>query len=255
MAQVTDKTATDKQIVIDITSDFACPWCYVGYMRFNNALRAVEAKQKIDVLSKFTINWHPYMIDLQTEKNGEAFLEYNQRRWGSDSWFTKGCKVEAQKDGAHFKGFGRSNPDSYWASTLNDHRFMWFFSESHQINEDMTGRDLLKSSFNLTPHTLKAIVLKYYYERGVNISLNRNLIKLAKELKMDNLEKTEKIDFVKFLEDEDNGRKEVLNEDKKAKKMGINGVPYFVITRIEDGGKNVLWKGSGARTVSGGARS
>ena len=27
-----------KNIVIDVVSDFACPWCYVGFMRLQNAI-------------------------------------------------------------------------------------------------------------------------------------------------------------------------------------------------------------------------
>ena len=27
-----------KNIVIDVVSDFACPWCYVGLMRLQNAM-------------------------------------------------------------------------------------------------------------------------------------------------------------------------------------------------------------------------
>eukprot|EP01084_Bolivina_argentea_P162078 282091_1 len=245
-----EKKNDNNRIILDITSDFACPWCYVGYYRFNNAIRAVQIKKKIDIFSnpKIEINWHPYMIDLQTNKNGEPFLDYNRRRWGSDGWFTNGCKVDAQKDGAKFAGFGRENPKSYWANTLNAHRFMWFFSKQNKINKNgMTGLDILESSFNLTQHKLKGIILKYYYEKGVNISLKEHLIKLAQELGMNDLKKTQNIDFCRWLQDEQQGKIQVMTEDKNAKKRGISGVPYFVITMVNNGKSKVFWQGSGAR--------
>ena len=61
------------------------------------------------------------------------------------------------------------------SKALNAHRFMWFWSERNKINENgLTGLDILKSAFNLTPHKLKGIMLKFYYEKGVNISLTDN---------------------------------------------------------------------------------
>lgn len=244
-----DNSSTDENytLCINITSDFACPWCYVGYVRFNNALRAVMAKKKVKMDDlNLDIRWHPYMIDMKTAKDGEPFLKYNERRWGSDGWFTYGCKKEAQNDGATFAGFGRENAECRWANTLNAHRFMWFFSESHVLKNGQNGLDLL-NAFDLSQHELKRIMLRYYYERGVNISTKENLIVLAKELGMDNKQKTGNIDFIQFLNDEQNGKKEVLREDRKAKNRGIGGVPYFEVSLKQDGKEHALGKTSGAQ--------
>ena len=293
-------TNEKKELILDVTSDFACPWCYVGYARFNNALIEFKNKYKIDPLTKIEINWHPYMIDVGTKKSGEPFLAYNQRRWGSDDWFTYGCKKDGKKDGCNFAGFGRENKDSFWAHTLNAHIFMWFFSKENIIiknkdkkinnnnnnnnknnsnsNDDddddiVTGLDMLNKNFNLTQHELKGIILKYYYENGVNISLIENLTKLAKSLQMDNKSKTCNIDFIQFLEttrinkrnksdNETNdknsdmlnckdlfefGYQTVTSQDKQAKKSGINGVPYFFIRQVNGNKNHILWKGSGAQ--------
>ena len=49
-------------IVIDVTSDFACPWCYVGYKRLENGILESNIPVKL--------NWHPFMIDMQTKEGG-----------------------------------------------------------------------------------------------------------------------------------------------------------------------------------------
>ncbi|MFT4734518.1 MAG: putative DsbA family dithiol-disulfide isomerase, partial [Arcticibacterium sp.] len=45
-----------KKIDIDIVSDVACPWCYVGKRRLEEALNLLpeyEAK----------VHWHPFQLD------------------------------------------------------------------------------------------------------------------------------------------------------------------------------------------------
>lgn len=47
------------------------------------------------------MNRHPYIIDPKTRTNGEAYLQYNKRRWGSDSW-THSLREAGRPDGTPF---------------------------------------------------------------------------------------------------------------------------------------------------------
>ncbi|OJX94803.1 MAG: disulfide bond formation protein DsbA [Micrococcales bacterium 73-15] len=42
---------------IDIWSDIACPWCYIGKRRFERALAAFEHRDEVEVV------WHSYQLD------------------------------------------------------------------------------------------------------------------------------------------------------------------------------------------------
>lgn len=88
-----------KQIKIDIFSDIACPWCYVGEKKFDLA-RTEFLNQNPSI--NLIINWHPYMIDPQTKEKGEDYLAYNIRRWGGDGW-TYSLKKAGKKVGCEFK--------------------------------------------------------------------------------------------------------------------------------------------------------
>ena len=73
-----------KNIVIDVVSDFACPWCYVGFMRLQNAIDKFKKIEVNEEKNNFNVEvrWHPYQIDPRTKSNGESYMDYNRRRWG-----------------------------------------------------------------------------------------------------------------------------------------------------------------------------
>ena len=198
-------------ILIDVTSDFACPWCYVGFMRLQNAIdkfKETEAvkRNNIDV----EVRWHPYMIDMRTKPEGEPYMDYNRRRWGSDGWVA-GMKQSAKADGCKFEHWGRQNPDSVWANTLDAHRLM------HFVRKRLGWSKV---------HTFKKLIFQCYYEKGWNISDVGVLTEIGV---LGGLDKQEIETYLRSNE----GKPEVLEEDRRAKdEDNISGVPYFVIHGI-----------------------
>ncbi|EFJ12797.1 hypothetical protein SELMODRAFT_425207 [Selaginella moellendorffii] len=73
-------------VQIDVWSDISCPWCYVGKVRLDRAIKNVESAAGGAKIA--SVKWHPYIIDHSTNPSGEEYLAYNRRRWGSDSWTT-----------------------------------------------------------------------------------------------------------------------------------------------------------------------
>ena len=50
--------------LVEVWSDLACPWCYVGKRRLDAALARLPAAAAVDV------RWHPYLIDAGTDPQG-----------------------------------------------------------------------------------------------------------------------------------------------------------------------------------------
>ena len=50
-------TATLPRVTVDIWSDIACPWCYVGKRRFEAALSQFAQAEQVDVV------WHSFELD------------------------------------------------------------------------------------------------------------------------------------------------------------------------------------------------
>ena len=180
------------EVKIRIVSDFACPWCYVGDKRLRNAMKLFESTLH------FEVEWHPYIIDKGTDRNGEDYLAYNIRRWGGDGW-VKDMKKSSFDDGCKFAQW------NIWINSKHPHRMMQFAKSISLPHAD----------------SLKSILFQKYYEEGVNISLISELVLIGKELGMEGVED--------YLLDENRGYADVIASDTAAKKSGINGVPYFTI--------------------------
>ena len=199
-------------ILIDVTSDFACPWCYVGFMRLQNAMDEFKGMKVVKETNiDIEVRWHPYMIDIRTKPNGEPYMDYNRRRWGSDGWVA-GMKQSARGDGCKFENWGNHNPDSVWANTLHAHRLM------HFVKEKLGWSKI---------HDFKRLIFECYYEKGWNISDISALIDVGV---LGGLDKNELKEYM----NSEQGKQEVIAEDRKAKtEQSVSGVPYFIVHGIK----------------------
>ena len=66
-----------------------------------------------------SVSWEPFMIDPGTQENGEDYLAYNRRRWGSDGW-THSLRAKGRKVGAPFANW------KIWPNTLRAHQLLRF---------------------------------------------------------------------------------------------------------------------------------
>src|SRR5208283_1104105 len=57
-------------LVIDVYSDLACPWCYVG-LRASQLARESFAKQRSSTSLPISLRLHPFIIDPATKSTGE----------------------------------------------------------------------------------------------------------------------------------------------------------------------------------------
>ncbi|MEK9907129.1 MAG: DsbA family protein, partial [Gammaproteobacteria bacterium] len=65
----------NKIITVDIYSDTICPWCYIGYVKFNEALKHFD-----DV--KFEIIWRPFQLNPDMPLEGIDRNEYLNKKFG-----------------------------------------------------------------------------------------------------------------------------------------------------------------------------
>ena len=181
------------KIEVNVWSDIACPWCYVGENIFKKALKVFNQNYKN---IKVEIIFHAYMIDPQTKKEGEDYLAYNKRRWGSDGW-TGSLRRIGKQYGANFDNW------KIWPNTLLCHILL---AEAKKINK---GNEVLDEIFN------------YCYELGKNVSLESTLNEIGNKYGIKNWNTQENL-------------KIVVNDEKIGKKKyGIGAVPYFIFPNDE----------------------
>ena len=185
--------ASSNTITIDLYTDIACPWCYVGEHKF------LIAKQKYlqqNPSHEIKVELHPYMIDPNTKKAGEEYLAYNKRRWGGDGW-TYSLKQAGKAVGCNFANW------KTWPNTFLAHCLINYVQK---LNKVEIVDQILAEIFELC------------YEKGENVSDIIVLEGLAQKYGADEGWKGKEV------------QKRVVEADGYAKnEMDIHGVPYFVI--------------------------
>ncbi|XP_021597762.1 uncharacterized protein LOC110603990 isoform X6 [Manihot esculenta] len=77
MTQSVSNSSGKKLIRIDVSSDTACPWCFVGKRNLDKAINA--SKDRFD----FEIKWHPFFLNPSAPKEGVNKLQYYREKFGS----------------------------------------------------------------------------------------------------------------------------------------------------------------------------
>lgn len=186
----------DEPLTIDIVSDVMCPWCYIGKRRLEQAL---DLEPHLNV----AINWRPFQLDATIPADGMSRQEYLSNKFGDDE---EARQIYSQiEEAGEVEGLAfafdliEKSPN-----TLNAHRLIrWSLTTGHQ-------GALVESLFRL------------FFIEGADIGDNKVLADAADAVGMDR-------DVVERLLDGDSDMAEVKEEISHAQKIGVTGVPCFII--------------------------
>lgn len=185
-----------KKIKIDVVSDVACPWCYVGKKRLE---RALEQWQGPDV----DVEWHPYQLDPYMPLEGLDRTTYLGNKFGSVERvqpMLDQLQLAGEEEGIQFN-FGNR-----WlaVNTLALHQLL------HVAKKEGFGT------------ALKARFLKAYFEENLHLNQTEVLYKIMASFGWE----AQKTDTV--LAD-DTIAYQVKQEISHYQKLGVSGVPFFII--------------------------
>jgi predicted DsbA family dithiol-disulfide isomerase len=185
---------------VEIWSDVACPWCYVGKARFEEALRRFEHRDEV------TVTWRSFELDpgAPLEREG-SYPERLARKYG--------VSVEqAQQMNDHMTAnaageglvvdFARIRA----GSTFDAHR-VTHLAATHGLQREMVAR-----------------LFQAYFAEGELLSDPDTLTRLAGEVGVPQDEAAEVARTERFAE-------EVRMDEALAASAGIQAVPCFVIDR------------------------
>jgi predicted DsbA family dithiol-disulfide isomerase len=188
---------TDRGLTIEIYSDVVCPWCYIGKRRLERALDqlngAVQAR----------ITWRPYQLNPTMPKDGMDRTTYLEAKFGSLDAFRQMeehvlAAGAAERIPFAFEKVART-PNTFLA-----HRLMWHA-------EQKGCQDAVVES-----------LFRGYFTEGADIGSVPVLGQLAGRAGLDAAA------VESFLHSEE-GTTEVKVEEAAGHRLGIRGVPYFVI--------------------------
>ena len=183
-------------ITVDIVSDVACPWCYVGKRRLEAALDQWKG-------APVEINWHPYQLDPTIPQEGFDRTTYLTNKFGSVERVQE--MTDRLSEAGKELGIAFDFGDSWLAvNTLPMHQLL-----------QVAGEEGFKAE-------LKERFLKAYFEEPARLNELDVLAEIMAEYGWDK-EKVQRIiedDSIALL---------VKQEIAHYQQMGVTGVPFFII--------------------------
>ena len=180
---------------VDVISDVICPWCFIGKRRLEKAIAAFDETVKV--------RWLPLQLNPQMPKEGISRREYRTKKFGS---WERSKALDAQvaaageAEGIHF-AFDRIERTP---NTLDAHRLIW-------LGEQEGVQDAV----------VEALFLAYFTE-GRDISNRQTLLDVVAEARLDPSK-------AESLLESDGGLAAIQEADELARRVQVEGVPYFVI--------------------------
>lgn len=187
---------SQETITVDIVSDVACPWCYVGKRRFEEALEQWKG-------APVQVEWHPYQLDPNMSFEGLDRDTYLVNKFGSierTQGMTDHLTTVGKEVGIDFD-FG---PNWLAVNTLHMHQLLY-----------VAGKEGFKDA-------LKERFLKAYFEETKHLNSLEALSEVMAEFGWSS-------DKVAEVIADDSIAYEVKSEIAHYQQMGVSGVPYFII--------------------------
>lgn len=183
---------------IDIWSDIACPWCFIGKRRFEAG--AAEAGVPVE------IEYHSFELspDTPVDFDGSEFAFLAQHKGIPES--TAKQMIERVTGIASSVGLAYDYDALQHTNTVKAHQLLHYAK--------LRGRQL----------EMKERLLSAYFQEGRHVGRIEDLADLAAELGFD------RDDVVRSLE-ADEHLADVREDQAVAQEFGIQGVPFFVIDR------------------------
>jgi predicted DsbA family dithiol-disulfide isomerase len=187
-------------VLVEIWSDIACPWCYVGKRRFEAALAAFEHRDEVEVL------WRSFELDPDAppERIGDRAARIAEK-YGmtvEHARLMEQRMVEtAAAEGLDFRfDIARSG------TTFDAHRII-HLAQEHGLQDAMKER-----------------LLRAYFTEGELVGDHETLVRLAAEVGVSE-------DETRAALAGDRYAAQVRDDERAAEQLGIRSVPTFVIDR------------------------
>ena len=187
-------------MIIEVWSDYVCPFCYIGKRRLEHALKQLGLEEKSEVIFK------AFQLDPNTPvASDQSLLD------GLASKF-KVTKQEAENMMSNIEEQAKTVDLHYQvdrmktSNTLGAHRLAKF-AEKHNVEKEVTER-----------------LMHGYFVEGERIDTEEVLVGIATEAGLD-AKKTKDMLHSDDFEDE------VKKDIEEAQEIGVQGVPFFVINR------------------------
>lgn len=199
MLGMTMLTPGPASLPVEIVFDFVCPWCYLGIHRLQT-LRAKRSDLKLDLL------WRPFLLNPDMPRIGISKADYAARKFGGEDRARRLYATIAEVaagEGLIFD-FARIRRTP---SSVDAHRLVRFAAGADRAD------------------AVVAAIFRAYFQHGADIGQIETLIYIASACGLDPGAAR------RFLA-ADEAVEHVHADNLHAHRLGINGVPCFLIDGV-----------------------
>lgn len=188
------------ELRIDVWSDIACPWCYVGKRRLERALEQFPHAKEVEVV------WHSFELDPGAPAERDPSVSHAERIAKKYGMSTAQAKANSDRlcETARAEGLAFDFDHIRSGNTFDAHRLV-------HLGHHQGLQNAVKERF-----------MKAYLEQGALMSDHATLTRLAVEVGLRESDVTDVLASDQYAA-------EVRADEAKARELGINGVPFFVV--------------------------
>jgi predicted DsbA family dithiol-disulfide isomerase len=181
-------------VTVDVISDVICPWCYIGKRRLERALLDLGGVHEINV------RWHPFQLNptMPSEGDRRAYRTAKFGSWERSQALDAQVAAAGESEGIAFDRIGRT------PNTIDAHRLI-------ALAEEQGDQDAMVES-----------LFRGYFSEGRDLGDRETLLDLAGRAGLGQ-------GRAGSLLDEDEGLEWIRAAEVRARRLGVQGVPCFVI--------------------------
>lgn len=185
---------------VEIWSDIACPFCYIGKRKFEHALDGFNQKDEVEVVYK------SFQLDPNAPQNTtETMNQMLAKKYGQSVEQVEQMQKQVTAQ-ANEVGLDYHLNDAKMTNTLDAHRLIHLAKEKGKMSE------------------MKEQLLKSYFVEGKHVGEIESLVDIAAAVGLDKEEVTSVLASDQY-------KKEVEADMQEGVQLGVQGVPFFVFNR------------------------
>ena len=188
----------ENKMKVEIWSDVMCPFCYIGKRKFEAALSAFPQKDSVQVV------WRSFELNpnLNYQPERDAFSYIAEIKGQTREWSVK--VHDTMTKSAKSVGLEYNFDKAKITNSFDAHRVIQL-AKKYQMTDEVEER-----------------FFKAYFTDGELMSDHKTLVRLAAEAGLSTEEVTKVLETDQYAE-------EVRKDVEEARRLGINGVPFFVL--------------------------
>ncbi|WP_052326687.1 DsbA family oxidoreductase [Deinococcus peraridilitoris] len=198
MTSALSPTTTQPRLKVDVWSDIACPWCYIGKRRLEAALAQFAHRDRVEVV------WHSFELDTSAPvSTPQSAREHLAVKYGTTS-------EKAQEMQERMTGVAAEEGLDFRFDNLKITNTF----QAHQVVHLAAQRGLQGA--------MKERFFRAYLTEGEQLGDTATLVRLAGEVGLEE-------DEVRTALEQQTHADAVRADEAKAYAYGISGVPFFVL--------------------------